>query len=366
MKSPFQILSILIVVTLSLSPLGLGSVKAEGENPLEEEVLKILKERGTIAPQGYDELSLQPLLLLQGQFRAFEANNPANNEFSMRTARLGLKGTIYRYYDFTLVGEFGKGQSDLLDGYMGFNYVPSVRLRVGQFKQSFSLDWYTSASSRDFIELPLPIGNLTPDRDIGVMLHGDIGKGFLNYGLSVCNGTGKNTSDTNDEKDVIARAVVTPFNTSKSAFLKGLHLGGGMTYGKQETARDEMRRKGKFQTAGETAFFQFEEDVFHNGGRTRYGAELAWIVGPFSLKGEWVRMDLDDLYVTEGGSKDDFSIDGTYVSLSYILTGESQPFKDGTYRMIPPSKALIPRKGPGEPSSFWPDMKPSPSTMISS
>jgi phosphate-selective porin OprO/OprP len=170
-------------------------------------------------------------------------------------------------------------------------------------------------------------------------------KGLLNYSLSLINGTGRNTSDTNDEKDVVARVVLTPFNASENALLKGLHFGGGITYGNQETGRDAMRRQGKFQTAGGTAFFQFNEGVYHDGERTRYGAELAWIVGPFSLKGEWMGMELDDLYVTRGGSKDDFSIDGSYVSLSYIVTGESQPFKDGTYRMIVPKQTFDPRKG---------------------
>jgi len=377
MKKIFRLLVVFVAVTFSISLLGLRGIRAEEEKTVQEEILEILKEKETITSEEYEELikkveeekvkdskrprvgfkrgffledpdtnsKLQPYLVLLGQFRAFEANNPADNGFSVRTARVGLKGTIYEHYDFGVVAEFGKGYSDLWDGYMGFNHLPWAKLRVGQFKQPFSVEWYSPIASRDFTEMPLPIDNLTPDRDIGIMLHGNIWKGLLNYGLSLCNGTGKNTSDTNDEKDVVARLVFTPFNGSKSTLLKGLHLGGGMAWGKQEAIRDEMRRKGKFQTAGETAFFQFNEDVFHDGDRTRYGAELAWIVGPFSVKGEWVRMDLDDLYVTKGGTKDDFSIDGSYISVSYVLTGESQPFKDGTYGMIAPKQDFDPKKG---------------------
>jgi len=366
-----------VVFAFSFSTLGLARVHAQEEKTVQEEILEMLKRTKTITPEEHEELmkrareekakdskrprvgfkrgffleapdtnfTLQPYLVLLGQFKAFEANNPANNEFFMRAVRLGLKGTIYKYYDFALVGEFGKGKSELLDGYMGLNQVPWGKLWVGQFKQPFSLDWYTPIASRDFMEMPLPVDNLTPDRDIGVMLHGNVWKGLLNYGLSICNGTGKNTSDTNDDKDLVARLVFTPFSGSKSTLLKGLHLGGGMTYGKQEAEGDEIRRKGKFQTAGETVFFQFNEDVFHNGDRTRYGAELAWIIGPFFLKGEWVRMDLDDLFVRKGGSKDDFHIDGSYISLSYVLTGETQPFRDGKYGMIAPKQDFDPKKG---------------------
>ncbi len=313
---------IFALVTFSINVLGLRIVQALTPNP-----------------------EHQAYLILQAQLQVFEADNPASNDFFMRAVRPGLKGKFYKYYDFNVVGEFGNGKSELLDGYMGFNYLAGAKLRLGQFKQPFSLACCPPIHSRDFIELPLPVDNLTPDRDIGFMVYGSIAKGILNYGLSLCNGTGKNTRDTNDDKDVVARLVLNPFNRSGNALLKGLHLGGGMTYGNQETAGNQMRREGKFQTAGGTVFFQFEQDVFHDGDRTRYGADLAWIVGPFSLKAEWARMDLDDLYVTEGGSKDDFSIDGTYVSFSYALTGESQPFKDGMYGTISPTQIFDPKKG---------------------
>ena len=357
---------------------GAGTLQAEDVQSVEEEVLRILRDKGTITAEKYEELKkrveeekaqeakrpvvllkrgfslatpdgdfkLQPYIKLRGQFKAFEANHHGkSNDFYMRHARVGLKGTVYKYYDFNISGEFGKGNSDLWDGYMGFNYLPEAKIRIGQFKAPFSLEWYSSADWRDFIEMPLPIDNLTPDRDIGAMIHGDIAKGILNYGLAICNGSGKNTSDTNDDKDVVARVVLSPFAGSENTLLKGLHFGGGISHGREETKRDEMRRKGRFQTAGETKFFQLKEDVFHDGERTRYGAELCYMVGPFSLKGEWVRTNLDDLYKKEGGPRDDFHVDGGYVSVSYVVTGESQPFTDGRYGMIKPKSSFDPRKG---------------------
>ena len=377
MKIISRILIIMVVVTFSFILFGIKGVQAKEEKSVEEEILEILKERGTISIEKYEELKkkveeerakeskkprvgfkkgfsletpdgnfkLQPYMKLQGQFKTFESNHPANNDFYMRTARLGLKGIVYKYLDFNVAGEFGKGSSCLWDGYMGFNYLPEAKLRIGQFKQPFSLEWYSPADWRDFIEMPLPIDNLTPDMDIGAMFHGNLGKGILNYGLGVCNGTGKNSSDTNDDKDIVARVVLSPFNSSNNPFLKGLHIGGSMTYGNQEAERGEMRRSGKFQTAGETAFFQFKDGILHDGARTRYGGELCYMIGAFSLKGEWVRMNLDDLYHPTNGTKDNFYIDGSYVSLSYILTGEHQPFEDGMYGRITPKNNFDPRKG---------------------
>jgi len=377
MKDLFRMLIILFAVTFSFSLLGIKGVQAEEEKTLEEEILEILQEKEAITPEKYEELKkkvegenakeakrptvgfkkgfsletadgnfkLQPYMKLRSQYKAFEANHPTNNDFYMRAARLGLKGAVYRYFDFNVAGEFGKGSSCLWDGYMGFNYLPEAKLRIGQFKQPFSLEWYSPADWRDFIEMPLPIDNLTPDMDIGAMFHGNLGKEVLNYGLSFSNGTGKNTSDTNDEKDIVARIVLSPFNSSNNLFLKGLHIGASITYGNQEAQRDEMRRKGKFQTAGETPFFQFNNGILHDGARTRYGGELCYMIGAFSLKGEWVRMTLDDLYHPTDGTKDDFDIDGGYVSLSYILTAEHQPFKDGKYGRITPKQNFDPKKG---------------------
>lgn len=377
MKRIFWILIVIIAATFSLGFFGSNGVQAKDEKTVEEEILEILREKGTISSEKYDELAkkvetekvkeskkprvgykrglfietadgnfkLQPYMKFRGDFRAFEGNHPSDNTFFIKTARLGLQGELYKYFDFNVSGEFGKGGSKLWDAYIGVNYLPEAKLRIGQYKQPFGLEYYSSADWRDFIEMPLPVENLNPRLDIGLMIHGNVGKGLFNYGVSLANGTGYNTYDNNNGKDVVGRAVFTPFNSSGSLFLKGLHFGGSMSYGKEDADRDKLWNKGKFSTAGGTTFFQPNAAVVHDGSRTRFGAELAWIVGPFSLKGEWIRMNLDDLYQSAAGPKNDFDFDGCYVTLSYILTGETQPFKNGKYERIIPKHNFNPGAG---------------------
>lgn len=185
--------------------------------------------------------------------------------------------------------------------------------------------------------------NLVPSRDLGVMLHGDLLKGIINYGIGLCNGYRINQSqDTDDHKDVIGRLVFSPFLRLGNPFLKGLHLGGSFTYGKQESGKDDWWKKGEFQTAAGTRFLEFNDNVIHDGTRSRYGTELSWFLGPFSIKSEWMTLRMNDLYL--GNRKEDFHADAGYISLSYFLTGEQQPFKNGVARRIIPKKIFDPHK----------------------
>ncbi|MDY6844351.1 MAG: porin, partial [Thermodesulfobacteriota bacterium] len=269
------------------------------------------------------------------------------SEFLVRRARICASGTIYKYYSFKVEPEFGMGGGALNDGYLNIKYIPEIQCKIGQFKVPFSVDELTSDNYIDFIERPLPADNLVPSRDYGIMFHGDLASGIVHYGIGIFNGTRKNKGDCNDEKDIAARLVLSPFQKCENLCLQGLHLGGAMTSGNEDMSiqsdQDYWWSKGKFQTAGDTKFFEFDSAVSHRGRRNRYGAELVWIRGPFSLKGEWMRIDLNDL--ENGSQRGNFHIKGGYVSCSYFITGEQQPFTKGVYKGITPKHKLSPKEG---------------------
>ena len=285
-----------------------------------------------------------------GDFRAYNSGHPSNSEFFLSRARIYLAGTLYNHFEFKVQPDFGKGDSKLKDGYINVNYFPYAQLKIGQFKAPFSLERMTSSKYIDFIERSLPVDNLTPDRDVGIMLHGAYAPIGLNYGIGLFNGTRANEKDSDEHKDLVARITISPFAKRGPSCLSGLHLGFSTTHGKQEMEypddRDFFWNKGDLETAGDTEFFQFNDGVLHDGKRRRLGTELAWVIGRFSIKGEWMRVDLDSIKNPFGESHD-LSINGGYISLSYFLTGERQAFSTskGIFKRNSPNKIFDPKNG---------------------
>ena len=365
----------LIPVFISTSPLSVAPSYSGQEERVGERIVEILKERGILKEEEYEELkqmvekekeekattpkvtfkrgfALETLdeqfkLRLSGRlhadFKAYESSHPGDSTFYVRRARLCMQGTLYKYFDFKVESEFGKGTSGRLnDSYLNVRYFPQFQLKMGQYKQPFSLEELTSDNWIDFVERSLA-NNLVPSRDVGVMLHGDLFKGIINYGVSLCNGYRINQSqDTDDYKDVVGRLVFSPFLRWDNPLLNGLHFGGSFTYGKQKSDVEEWWKKGEFKTAAGTRFLEFDDDVMQDGTRSRYGTELSWFFGSFSIKGEWVTLRMDDLWL--GKQKEDFRADAGYISLSYFPTGEQQPFKKGIIAGVIPKNNFDPHK----------------------
>ena len=64
------------------------------------------------------------------------------------------------------------------------------------------------------------------------------------------------------------------------------------------------------------------------------GLELATVMGPFTAQAEYIRASVDRDNIS------DADFDGWYVQSSYLLTGESRPYKNGVFGGIKPNRRL--------------------------
>jgi phosphate-selective porin OprO and OprP len=263
------------------------------------------------------------------------------DRFLVRRARLDLSGRAFRWIDFKIEADFTEGVS-LKDAYLDFRFLPELRLRGGQFKVPFSREELTSSRFIDFVERSI-INELAPAYDAGVMLHGELFGGVLGYNLGAFNGSGEDTADGNDGKDVAGRLVLAPFAGSDNRWLKGLYLAGNATWGDQDSITSAQ---GRTSARTGTRFTYFAGHPTR-GDRTRFGGDLVWLIGPASLKFEYAEQRNERVGIGPGGvDLDDIVARGWYASGTWIVTGEDKPL-NGPVEPRRPFNPLARQIGPG-------------------
>ena len=179
---------------------------------------------------------------VQEDGRFFGADAPAGNStFLLRRVRPILEGTVFRYYDFRVMTDFGEGKVSLQDAYADVHFVPWLRVRAGKFKPPVGLERLQSATSLDFVERGF-VSSLVPNRDVGVQLWGDLAGGAVGWAAGVFDGVPDGASadaDSENGKDLAGRIFVEPFRSAGVSPLKG--LGAGHRRHARHPERDDER-----------------------------------------------------------------------------------------------------------------------------
>jgi phosphate-selective porin OprO/OprP len=213
-----------------------------------------------------------------------------------------------------------------------------------------SLERLQSGSELTFIERSISSGNIAPNRDLGIALQGSFLDDKVSYQVGVFNGSidgGLNDGDVTSDKDIQGRVFFEPFKGDGPAWIKGLGVGIGSTYG---TAKNESYNTLAYKTAGRSNFFKFDTPtgtvVNFDGTRTRYAPSAYYYWGTVRVHGR-VRVgrhrpaegrDAEDGPATK--TDDLFHSDGWFAQVSYVLTGE-----DASYKQVVPINNFDPANG---------------------
>ena len=207
--------SIILAVWFLFTITGLCTAQAE-EPGTTEEILKILKERGIVTDQQYDELTKKAEEEKKKQEKEYTVNwdnginvernddafkikiggrilldwgvispdsalerNEENGVYGdnalkgdgvkFRSARLGVAGALWEDFVFKAVYDFAGGSTGFKDVYLGMENIPVVgELLVGQMKEPFSLEELISGNYVTFMERSLPTAAFAPGRQTGI------------------------------------------------------------------------------------------------------------------------------------------------------------------------------------------------------
>ena len=313
----------------------------------EEPVLEVGRDGFLLRSRDRDfELRIRGYI--QFDSRWFVADHPSTttNTFDIRRARPIFQGTLYRYFDYYIMPDFGQGQTILFDAYGGVNIWDQLRFRGGKFKPPVSVDMLQSAADLVFVERSV-VMNLVPNRDIGIQLFGDLFDNRLGYQVGVFNGVPDNTTnggsppdfDQNNAKDYAGRLFGRPFAGSDSAWLEGLEMGVAGSAGQELGNLDSYRIPG--QGTDGIIFFTYRAGAQANGARYRLDPQMYYAWGPFSLLGEFVyHWQKVQAAPAQGGRLAVLNDRAWNAQVSYVLTGEK-----ASYTGVRPWQTFNPSKG---------------------
>jgi phosphate-selective porin OprO/OprP len=313
--------------------------------------------------------------------------NELNSGVTLRRARLGVEGTFLKIWDYKFEYDFSRGngsvESGITDAFVRLNVNKPFSVKVGSFKEPFSLEEAASNRFLTFIERHMAVNSFVdnpntykvgiganyaePRFQTGIALQTEP-VGPWSAASTTVNAAGNN-SRNNGSGDMgwegIGRITGRPWMEDETKFL---HVGisAGHTAVTTQYQANGTINVGPNQTGGGggMAFFAFpgtnvdRTNVLNTGNLSignkgapgsrqitsydRYGAE-GWLVhGPLSLQAEYLRTNINGI----GYDNEHFT--GYYGFASYFLTGESKAYhvRNGAANRIKPRQRFQ-WNGPG-------------------
>ena len=294
---------------------------------------------------------------------------PLNDGATLRRARLGIEGTFFKATDYKFEYDFTRGNGlnagGITDAYIRYNFSKPFSLKVGAFKEPFSLEEATSNRYLTFLERNMAVNTFVDNLNtykvgIGANYSADrwlVASSFQTEGVGGYNAYGNNALTANTGSainpnggvnrnggggdtswEVNTRVAGTPWMESKTKFL---HVG---TSGSYININNNYLGTGAYSNGGIIFANGIGANVdrssilntgnLTSGARstgpqanhlTRFGAESALVYGPFSAQAEYLQTD-----ISGNGYNQNESLNGYYGYATYFLTGESRNYRAKT------------------------------------
>lgn len=99
--------------------------------------------------------------------------------------------------------------------WLNYRLLDEVQFRFGQDKVQFGRQFITSSAAQQFVDTSVVTNAFVPGYDTGLMVHGKIAGGLVNYNLGGYGGLGQNTFRATTDNAFAARLTVNPLGDVK-------------------------------------------------------------------------------------------------------------------------------------------------------
>ncbi|WP_036275884.1 OprO/OprP family phosphate-selective porin [Methylomonas sp. 11b] len=266
---------------------------------------------------------------------------------NIRRARLGVEGSYYHDWEYKFEYDFSRGGNSgvaagITDAYINWRGYDPLGVKVGSFKEPFSLEEATSNRWLTFIERNMAVNAFSDNPNAyktgfaltwsdprwtaaGAIMTEPVGGGWAYTSSRGSNGNNNRNGGSGDMGwELTGRVTALPWFEDKTKFL---HVGasGSQRYLNDAGNNNAMRYQAAITNVDRTAIIDTGTGIFDNVSTiTRMGGESALVYGPFSAQAEYIQADLS------GRVNNNESLNGYYGYVSYFLTGESRAYKTKT------------------------------------
>lgn len=268
-----------------------------------------------VAP-GARAFEVEPVGRLHGDYAAHDADvRPLDDDVLLRRARIGVQGEFNDRWSFEAEYDF-VGHGAFKTVALEYEGWKQGAFTIGQIKVPFGLEELTSSNNLVFIERALPGDSLSLSRRLGFAFdrnrdHYTVA--LMGFGPSI---------DGHEGNGAGARFTLAPVISDHAV----LHVGVAAV---TERARGDVKFNARPESRVTDVKFVNTGDLDDARQIHRLGLEAAWRNGPVSVQAEWMHAEIE-----RNAGLAEVDVDGWYVAGSWFLTGESRPYRNGTFRSL--------------------------------
>ncbi|KKN15071.1 hypothetical protein LCGC14_0989800, partial [marine sediment metagenome] len=351
---------------------GSAVLPAQANNDAMMDLLKVLKDQGTITSENYELLtnaskadaeeveavkndlktaksempkittdgkikiesqdgnwSFQPIGRVMWDAIDTDEDDSGAEDFQgteLRRARLGFEGSIYDW-GYKFEGDFATGDTSIKDAYISygnkFNDL-GYDVKLGQSHVAYGLNTKISSKYMTFMDRPLfADSSVSPARESGVVASLAAADYKWSLATSLTNGEIESGSTDSNGSTFAARATFVPFMQDKTHLVQ---LGAGLL---TKGGGDDFRFRQRL-VSHKDATRHLDTGTFATDGSNAYTLDALGVFGSFHAIAEY------NDYTAERETGSDVDIKGYAIEAGYFLTGESLKWKNGYTSGITP------------------------------
>ena len=275
------------------------------------------------------------------------------NGMSMRRTRFAVKAQLDENWYGEIDTDWTSGTPELKDAILEYTGVPNLSIKMGNFKENFSIQRNTTSRYLQFMERPM-VTSLAPSRHMGIaatwscplvwVSGGVFGPELKSSEEMTCMEDGNKDYGLNEGLSYTGKVAIRPINTQTSS----LHIGAAVSYREPKLTSTDGYNATRYSSRNSTSINR--KKFLDTDAIKGLDHELAYTI---ELAGHWKQLRYEGAYIARSAylnpektviPKDELgpqTADGWYVQAGWLLFGGQQNYdsKGGKYTRINPGRS---------------------------